>query len=267
MHMPRDRKSLQNAPELTGDTAEIERHDPRVIGLEQLEEEGVTDVDGPSVLYGPFGTREKPVEVLSWFNSRIVGCQGGPGDRSHELLWHEVTISKPVICLECGQFFVLKPNPYRKLLEEEHGHDEHGHEHDKHGHGHDEHRHGHGHDDHPREPNPDIGLLKSKFLSIAFRGLAHELNIRAPDFSQKLALSPEDKALLEQLKQLLKSDTEFRRQYGLLTGELYDNPELLPTWEAKAMRLLKEWTQRKEGGQSQQQQTHASKPADNKSQH
>jgi hypothetical protein len=61
------------------------------------------------VLTGPFGTPENPVLVPSVFDSRIVGCMGGPGPLSHEILWHLVKKDKPLVCLECGQVFKLIP--------------------------------------------------------------------------------------------------------------------------------------------------------------
>merc|ERR1719282_2210736 len=61
-------------------------------------------------LSGPFGTIENPVIVPSVFHTRIVGCVGGDGESSHDLLWHEVKKDKPTICVECGQVFKLKTN-------------------------------------------------------------------------------------------------------------------------------------------------------------
>jgi len=63
-------------------------------------------VPAPDVLTGPFGTKEKPVKVPSHYPIRVVGCTGGPGELGHELLWHEVRDGRPLICLECGQWFV-----------------------------------------------------------------------------------------------------------------------------------------------------------------
>ncbi|PRP82883.1 Cytochrome c oxidase subunit 5B [Planoprotostelium fungivorum] len=58
-------------------------------------------------IHGPFGTKDKPVEITSFLGYRVVGCQGGAG-QDHETLWHMVKGGKPTICLECGQFFSLK---------------------------------------------------------------------------------------------------------------------------------------------------------------
>merc|ERR1712063_247572 len=75
-------------------------------------EELLTELEGKELyeqyLSGPFGTIEKPVIVPSVMHTRIVGCVGGDGDSSHDLLWHEVKKDKPTICIECGQVFKLK---------------------------------------------------------------------------------------------------------------------------------------------------------------
>mmetsp|Transcript_20646 Transcript_20646/g.35219 ORF Transcript_20646/g.35219 Transcript_20646/m.35219 type:complete len:144 (+) Transcript_20646:35-466(+) len=60
------------------------------------------------VLTGPFGTADAPVKVPSSFDTRIVGCTGGDGDKSHELLWHEVRANEKIVCMACGQFFQLE---------------------------------------------------------------------------------------------------------------------------------------------------------------
>jgi len=93
--------------------------DSRTVGMERIEALGIAeDMAGEAILTGPFGTKDNPVVVHSYFNSRIVGCQGGPGDLAHDLLWHEVRREKPLVCLECGQFFVLKPHPLKERTEE-----------------------------------------------------------------------------------------------------------------------------------------------------
>ena len=84
-------------------------------GSDLYEVSGWAEQDfGESILRGPFGTREKPVKVYSWYDSRIVGCMGGPGEHEHDILWHEVRKDKPLICLECGQWFQLEEHPMKK---------------------------------------------------------------------------------------------------------------------------------------------------------
>ena len=65
------------------------------------------EVFGDDILHGPFGTPEAPVVVKSVFDTRIVGCMGGPNSE-HDLLWHVVSHGKPLVCLECGQTFQLE---------------------------------------------------------------------------------------------------------------------------------------------------------------
>jgi uncharacterized Zn-finger protein len=60
-------------------------------------------------LTGPFGTMEAPVQVLSEYETRYVGCVGGDGDAHHELLWFELNAGRKHLCPRCGQVFALKP--------------------------------------------------------------------------------------------------------------------------------------------------------------
>ncbi|KAL6066492.1 Cytochrome c oxidase, subunit VB [Balamuthia mandrillaris] len=100
------------------------------------------ELAGPDFLTGPFGTADKPVEVVSWFDSRIVGCLGGPGEKAHDLLWHEVRKTRPTVCLECGQYFALKEHPWKKYSPPEEHHDDDEDLDDYHGdHQHAEHKH------------------------------------------------------------------------------------------------------------------------------
>lgn len=66
---------------------------------------------------------------------------------AHDLLWHEVRRDKPLVCLECGQFFVLHPHPLKErteeIIKELHGEHTDLHAHDDHDHK--EHDHAHGH--------------------------------------------------------------------------------------------------------------------------
>eukprot|EP01092_Planopodium_desertum_P006350 TRINITY_DN262_c0_g1_i1.p1 TRINITY_DN262_c0_g1~~TRINITY_DN262_c0_g1_i1.p1 ORF type:complete len:153 (+),score=22.21 TRINITY_DN262_c0_g1_i1:88-546(+) len=74
-------------------------------GIQKLQLLGLTK--WKDVLFGPFGTLEKPVIVESEFESRIVGCVG-PSTDPHDLLWHVVKEGPPTICLDCGQVFQFK---------------------------------------------------------------------------------------------------------------------------------------------------------------
>jgi len=102
------------------------------VGAERLEIDfGPFDT---TYLSGGFGTREKPIEVPSRFNFRIIGCTGSE-EVEHEILWHEVKQGKDLLCMECGQCFRLARIP---------GFEDFG------GHGHDDH-----HDEHPFSGHKD----------------------------------------------------------------------------------------------------------------
>lgn len=82
-------------------------------GLQRRELEAIragkpTFASNQGILTGSFGTESNPVKVPSSFSSRIVGCSGGAGDLSHELLWHEVRAGEKTVCMACGQFFQLQ---------------------------------------------------------------------------------------------------------------------------------------------------------------
>jgi len=90
--------------------------DEQITGREKLEmeasKEGVKLFD-MDPLKGPFGTADAPVIVESAVGSRIVGCVGGDGEDSHELLWMNLDNGHPRSCSECGQVFVI--NHVKKL--------------------------------------------------------------------------------------------------------------------------------------------------------
>eukprot|EP01089_Gocevia_fonbrunei_P007067 TRINITY_DN180_c0_g1_i1.p1 TRINITY_DN180_c0_g1~~TRINITY_DN180_c0_g1_i1.p1 ORF type:complete len:189 (+),score=40.60 TRINITY_DN180_c0_g1_i1:90-656(+) len=65
-----------------------------------------------------FGTLEEPIIVESFEETRIVGCDGGPGF-PHDTLWHELNLKKPLVCLECGQCFKLVEHPLKSLTVED----------------------------------------------------------------------------------------------------------------------------------------------------
>uniref|UniRef100_A0A7S2AB26 Uncharacterized protein n=1 Tax=Stereomyxa ramosa TaxID=1078864 RepID=A0A7S2AB26_9EUKA len=110
------RHETSAAPEEPDRKVSIE--DDRKVGMERFESLGLEEAyEGESILRGDFGTKESPVIVRSWFDSRIVGCVGGKGETGHDLLWHEVRKDRPLVCLECGQYFSLRPHPFKLLLE------------------------------------------------------------------------------------------------------------------------------------------------------
>ncbi|XP_014620654.1 putative cytochrome c oxidase subunit 5b isoform X2 [Glycine max] len=79
-------------------------------------EEIQADLEGRDILeinhpVGPFGTKEAPAVVKSYFDRRIVGC---PGDEEgeHDVVWFWLEKGKPIECPVCSQYFkALGPFP------------------------------------------------------------------------------------------------------------------------------------------------------------
>lgn len=89
------------------------KNDDHAVGIEKMQLEALkagkpVHASNVGILKGPFGTAENPVRVPSAYSSRVVGCNGGAGDHSHDLLWHEVRANETVVCMGCGQHFVLQ---------------------------------------------------------------------------------------------------------------------------------------------------------------
>ncbi|KAG2625411.1 putative cytochrome c oxidase subunit 5b-like [Panicum virgatum] len=84
---------------------------PIATGLEREELEAELqgkkrfDMDPP---VGPFGTKEEPAVIESYYNKRIVGCPGGEGEDEHDVVWFWLEKDKPHECPVCSQYFVLK---------------------------------------------------------------------------------------------------------------------------------------------------------------
>ncbi|XP_078168261.1 putative cytochrome c oxidase subunit 5b-like [Carex rostrata] len=57
---------------------------------------------------GPFGTKEAPAVIESYYNKRLVGCPGGEGEDEHDVIWFWLEKEKPHECPVCSQYFVLK---------------------------------------------------------------------------------------------------------------------------------------------------------------
>ncbi|KMZ59948.1 Cytochrome c oxidase subunit Vb [Zostera marina] len=63
------------------------------------------DMDAPC---GPFGTKEAPAIIQSYFDKRIVGCPGGEGEEEHDVVWFWLEKGKPHECPVCFQYFMLE---------------------------------------------------------------------------------------------------------------------------------------------------------------
>ncbi|XP_011072251.1 cytochrome c oxidase subunit 5b-1, mitochondrial [Sesamum indicum] len=57
---------------------------------------------------GPFGTKEAPAVIKSYYDKRIVGCPGAEGEDEHDVVWFWLEKGKPHECPVCSQYFVLE---------------------------------------------------------------------------------------------------------------------------------------------------------------
>ncbi|TKY48106.1 Cytochrome c oxidase subunit 5b-2 [Spatholobus suberectus] len=71
----------------------------------ELEGRDILEINHP---VGPFGTKEAPAVVKSYFDRRIVGCPGGEGEDEHDVVWFWLEKGKPYECPVCSQYFELK---------------------------------------------------------------------------------------------------------------------------------------------------------------
>ncbi|OAY36830.1 cytochrome c oxidase subunit 5b-1, mitochondrial isoform X2 [Manihot esculenta] len=71
----------------------------------QLEGKDVLEINHP---VGPFGTKEAPAVVKSYYDKRIVGCPGGEGEDEHDVVWFWLEKGKPHECPVCTQYFALE---------------------------------------------------------------------------------------------------------------------------------------------------------------
>ncbi|KAK2371493.1 Rubredoxin superfamily protein [Trifolium repens] len=70
-----------------------------------LEGRNILEIDHPE---GPFGTKETPAVVRSYYDRRIVGCPGGEGEDEHDVVWFWLEKGKPHECPVCAQYFELE---------------------------------------------------------------------------------------------------------------------------------------------------------------
>ncbi|KAJ6847049.1 putative cytochrome c oxidase subunit 5b-like [Iris pallida] len=71
----------------------------------ELEGKKRFDMDAPE---GPFGTKEAPAIIQSYYDKRIVGCPGGEGEDEHDVVWFWLEKGKPHECPVCSQYFELE---------------------------------------------------------------------------------------------------------------------------------------------------------------
>ncbi|TMW80963.1 hypothetical protein EJD97_013233 [Solanum chilense] len=70
----------------------------------ELQGRDILDINFPE---GPFGTKEAPAVVKSYYDRRIVGCPGDEGDE-RDVVWFWLEKGKPHECPVCSQYFVLE---------------------------------------------------------------------------------------------------------------------------------------------------------------
>ncbi|XP_051119339.1 putative cytochrome c oxidase subunit 5b-like [Andrographis paniculata] len=71
----------------------------------ELEGKHILEINYPC---GPFGTKEEPAVIKSYYEKRIVGCPGGEGEDEHDVVWFWLEKGKPCECPVCSQYFVLE---------------------------------------------------------------------------------------------------------------------------------------------------------------
>ncbi|XP_076902482.1 cytochrome c oxidase subunit 5b-1, mitochondrial-like [Bidens hawaiensis] len=71
----------------------------------ELEGRDILDINFPE---GPFGTKEAPAVVKSYYDQRIVGCPGAEGEDEHYVVWFWLKKGEPHECPVCSQYFKLE---------------------------------------------------------------------------------------------------------------------------------------------------------------
>ncbi|KAK4428038.1 Cytochrome c oxidase subunitb-1, mitochondrial [Sesamum alatum] len=71
----------------------------------ELQGKDLLEINYPS---GPFGTKEEPAVIKSYYDKRIVGCPGAEGEDEHDVVWFWLEKGKPQECPVCSQYFVLE---------------------------------------------------------------------------------------------------------------------------------------------------------------
>ncbi|MBA0627399.1 hypothetical protein Godav_004914 [Gossypium davidsonii] len=79
-------------------------HEREELEVELQGKKILEDVNNP---VGPFGTKEAPAVVKSYYDKRIVGCPGGEGEDEHDVVWFWLEKGKPHECSVCSQYFVV----------------------------------------------------------------------------------------------------------------------------------------------------------------
>ncbi|KAL3618344.1 Cytochrome c oxidase subunit 5b-1, mitochondrial [Castilleja foliolosa] len=70
-----------------------------------LKGKDLQEIDYPE---GPFGTKEAPAVIKSYYDRRIVGCPGVEGEDEHDVVWFWLEKGKSHECPVCSQCFTLE---------------------------------------------------------------------------------------------------------------------------------------------------------------
>ncbi|KAL3655490.1 Cytochrome c oxidase subunit 5b-1, mitochondrial [Castilleja foliolosa] len=70
-----------------------------------LKGKDLLEIDYPE---GPFGTKEAPAVIKSYYDRRIVGCPGVEGEDEHDVVWFWLEKGKTHECPVCSQCFKLE---------------------------------------------------------------------------------------------------------------------------------------------------------------
>ncbi|CAI9786985.1 unnamed protein product [Fraxinus pennsylvanica] len=71
----------------------------------ELEGKDLLEINYPA---GPFGTKEEPAVIKSYYDKRIVGCPGAEGEDEHDVVWFWLEKGKTHECPVCSQYFMLE---------------------------------------------------------------------------------------------------------------------------------------------------------------
>ncbi|XP_023729437.1 cytochrome c oxidase subunit 5b-2, mitochondrial isoform X1 [Lactuca sativa] len=98
---------------VTGNVSNKRVEDIVPIATGHEREELQAEIEGRDILEinfpeGPFGTKEAPAVVKSYYDQRIVGCPGAEGEDEHDVVWFWLKKGEPHECPVCSQYFKLE---------------------------------------------------------------------------------------------------------------------------------------------------------------
>ncbi|KAL3639712.1 hypothetical protein CASFOL_014680 [Castilleja foliolosa] len=77
-----------------------------------LKGKDLLEIDYPE---GPFGTKEAPAVIKSYYDRRIVGCPGVEGEDEHDVVWFWLEKGKTHECPVCSQCFKIGSGRPRRI--------------------------------------------------------------------------------------------------------------------------------------------------------